>query len=91
MKLVQKIAVLAFGGAFLAGCNPNADQADTTTDETAAPAAPADMPATTPETGTVPGPDETMTPPTDPAYLPPPSDGSTPADPNQEPAPPPDQ
>jgi len=90
MKLVHQIAMLAFGGAFLAGCNPNADQADTTVDETAAPAAPADMPAT-PDASTVPGPDETLAPPADPAYQPPPSDAATPPEPNQEPAPPPNQ
>ena len=59
MKLAQSMAVLAFGGVVLAGCNPNNDQADPMTeqDQPAAPAAPAEMP---------PAPsDETMAPPTD--------------------------
>ena len=84
MKLIQSMAVLAFGGVLLAGCNPDKDQADPMAeqDQSAAPAAPADMPPAT---------DDTMAPPTDvaPGTPPPSPDATSPTDPAEEPPPPP--
>ena len=77
MKRLPVVAVLAFGGMLLAGCNPNKDQADPMADQDA---------TTTPDvTSPTPGP-ETIPPATDvnPADQPP----ESPPVP-EEPAPPP--
>jgi hypothetical protein len=80
MKPLPSLAAMALGGLFIAGCNPQSDQADPMTDEdqTTAPAAPADAPPPAPES----------TPPMDPTTQPP-SDTMTPTEPPPEPAPPP--
>jgi hypothetical protein len=78
MNPIQLLAVLALGGTLLVACNPKEPVDE---NETTAPA-PADVPP--------PATDPAM-PPAEPAPtdMPPPPDGSTPTDPAQEPAPPP--
>jgi hypothetical protein len=91
MNVLHPLAALAFGAVLLAGCNPDRDATDTMSDadQTTAPADPA-APTTAPpppdDTGTMPG-TETMPPATDPA----PTDQPPPpqTEPDQEPAPPP--
>jgi hypothetical protein len=81
MNLIQSLAVLAFGGVILAGCNPNKDEPDpaaadpTTQDESAAPAAPTEMPPPSP-TDTMPPAEQPVPPTTEPAPEPaPPPNG----------------
>ncbi len=91
MNPIHAMAALLFGGIFLAGCNPGSDQVDPVTeqDQPAAPAAPAEMPPATGDTG-VPAADETMLPPTDaaPGTAAPPPDVNNPTEPTQDPPPP---
>ena len=86
MNLFQSLAVVAFGGLLLAGCNPSQDDATTTEDESAAPAAPAEAPPAPDTTETMPG-SEMPASPTDtaPGQTPPP-DTTSPTEP--EPPPP---
>jgi hypothetical protein len=83
MNPIQLLAVLALGGAMVAACNPDRDDADAVGDDDYAttPAAPADVPPPADNTGAVPGTDPTM-PPADTAPTDqPPPDTASPSEP----------